>query len=236
MRTRPSGRRLCCLAPVRVSWFVACCARCLGSRHLVAVVAWHLSVCLGCGRRRASLACLVAPRGALRLVRSRCPRCSGILSRRHGAIPHPDGFCPRIHWAPPWGTRRPAENGAHCACRWPLPRQERWACSASYPFGAPRWGCPWRVPPASVSGLCALRGFACVDLVTDASGFPYRPSFDGGLGRSTGAVSCGRQHLLFFGSEDATPGSRACVRVLALLGRVGRAGLPGAFWCASPFL
>ena len=39
-----------------------------------------------------------------------------------------------------------------------------------------------------------------------------------------------------FGSEDATPGSRACVRVRALLGRVGRAGLPGAFWCASPFL
>ena len=39
-----------------------------------------------------------------------------------------------------------------------------------------------------------------------------------------------------FGSEDATPGSRACVRVHALLGRVGRTGLPGAFWCASPFL
>ena len=37
------------------------------------------------------------------------------------------------------------------------------------------------------------------------------------------------------GSEDATPGSRACVRARALLGRVGRAGLPGAFWCASPF-
>ena len=29
---------------------------------------------------------------------------------------------------------------------------------------------------------------------------------------------------------------RTCVRVRALLGRVGRAGLPGAFWCASPFL
>ena len=28
---------------------------------------------------------------------------------------------------------------------------------------------------------------------------------------------------------------RVCVRVRALLGRVGRAGLPGAFWCASPF-
>ena len=38
-----------------------------------------------------------------------------------------------------------------------------------------------------------------------------------------------------FGSEDATPGSRVCVRVRAPLGRVGRAGLPVAFWCASPF-
>ena len=37
-----------------------------------------------------------------------------------------------------------------------------------------------------------------------------------------------------FGTEDATPGSRACVRVHALLGRVGRAGLLGAFWYASP--
>ena len=39
-----------------------------------------------------------------------------------------------------------------------------------------------------------------------------------------------------FGSEDATPGSRACVCVRALLGRVGQAGLPRAFWSASPFL
>ena len=37
-----------------------------------------------------------------------------------------------------------------------------------------------------------------------------------------------------FGPEDATPESRACVRVRALLGLVGRAGLLGAFWCASP--
>ena len=43
-------------------------------------------------------------------------------------------------------------------------------------------------------------------------------------------------HTAPFGSEDATPGSRACVRVRALPGRVGQAGLPGAFWCASPFL
>ena len=31
------------------------------------------------------------------------------------------------------------------------------------------------------------------------------------------------------------PGSSACVCVRAPLGRVGLAGLPGAFWCASPF-
>ena len=50
----------CCPAPVPVPWFVACCARCPGLRHLVAVVAWHLSVCRGFGRRRASLASLEA--------------------------------------------------------------------------------------------------------------------------------------------------------------------------------
>ena len=50
--------------------------------------------------------------------------------------------------------------------------------------------------PSSVSPwLRALRWFACVDPVTDASGFPYRPSFELGLGRCTGAVSCGRRHL-----------------------------------------
>ena len=37
-----------------------------------------------------------------------------------------------------------------------------------------------------------------------------------------------------FRSEDATPGSCACLRVCAPLGQVGQAGLPGAFWCASP--
>ena len=40
------------------------------------------------------------------------------------------------------------------------------------------------VGPSGVGlGLRALRWLACVDPVTDASGFPYRPSFDGGLGR-----------------------------------------------------
>ena len=122
----PSGRALihpdggsCCLAPVPVPWFGACCARSPVLRHPAAVVAWHLSVCLGCGRRRASLACLVAPRCAPRLVRSGRSRCSGRLSRRRGAFPHPRRLRPRLYWVAVRGTRRPAENRAHCACRWP---------------------------------------------------------------------------------------------------------------------
>ena len=50
----------CCLATALVPWFVACSAHCPGLRHPAAIVAWHLLVCLGCGRRRDSLACLVA--------------------------------------------------------------------------------------------------------------------------------------------------------------------------------
>ena len=145
----PSGRThvhldrgCCCLSPVLVPRLVACCARSPGLRHPAAVAAWHLSVCLCCGRRRASLAYHVAPRGSPRLVRSGSSRCSGRLSRRRGAFPHPGGLRPRLSWVAAQGTRRPAENRVHCACRWPPPRQGRWARSASYPFGAPRWGCP----------------------------------------------------------------------------------------------
>ena len=45
-----------------------------------------------------------------------------------------------------------------------------------------------------------------------------------GLFRVDANTSC-------FRSEDATPGSRASVRVRALLSRNRRAGLPGVFWC-----
>ena len=55
------GARLC-LALSPVPLFAVCCARFPGSRHPVAVVAWHMSSCRGCGQRSASLACLVAPR------------------------------------------------------------------------------------------------------------------------------------------------------------------------------
>ena len=149
----------CCLKPVPVSWFVACCARCPGLRHPLAVVAWHLFVCRGFGRPGASLACLVALRwcAAPRLVRSLS--LLWWVSQRRGALPHPGGLRPRIYWAAARGTWRPAENRALCACRWPLLRQVLWARSASYPFGAPRWGCPWRVPPASVVGCVRCGGW-----------------------------------------------------------------------------
>ena len=70
------------LAPCPVPRFVVCSARFPGSRHSVAVVVWHLSWCHGCGRRRASLACLVAPRwcAAPRPVRSLSVLRSAFLS------------------------------------------------------------------------------------------------------------------------------------------------------------
>ena len=94
--------------------------------------------------------------------------------------------------------------------RWPLPRQERWARSTSYPFGAPRWSCPWRVPSASVLGCVRCGGLACVDLVTDASGFTYSPFFSGGLSRYTGADPCGRPHLPFRVGGGHARVPRAC--------------------------
>ena len=149
--------------------------------------------------------------GAPLLVRSGRSWCSGRLSRRRGAFPQPGGCRSRLYWVAARGTWRPAENRAHSACRWPLRRQGRWARSASYPFGAPRWGCPWRVPPASVLGCVRCGGLACVDPVTDASGFPYRLSFDGGLDWCTGAVSCGRGHGPFRVGGRHARAPRVCV-------------------------
>ena len=102
------------------------------------------------------------------------------------------------------------------------------------PVRGPAMGLSLAGPSGAGLGLRALRWLACVDPVTDASGFPYRLSFDGGLGRFTGAVSCGRRHLpLRVGGRHArVPCVCACARAFW----PGRAGdLPGAFWCASSF-
>ena len=215
-------------------WFVACCARSPGLRHPAAVAAWHLSVCLGCGLQRASLACLVAPRGAPRLVWSGRSRCSGRLSPGQGVFPQPWSLRPRFYWVAASGTRRLAKNRADCACRWPLPRQGRWARSASYSFGALRWGCPWRVPAASVLGCVRCDGWR---VWTRSLTRPVFCTVRGSTGDSAGAPQLFRvdADTSPCGSEEATPGSRVCVRVRVPCGQVRRAGLPGAFSCASPF-
>ena len=63
------------------------------------------------------------------------------------------------------------------------------------PFLTPLWGYRWRVAAASALGCVRCGGLVCVDPVTDASGFPYHLSFDGGVGRCTRAVWCERGHL-----------------------------------------
>ena len=220
----------CCPASVPVPWLVAGCARCPGLVRQVAVVASHLSVCLGCGRPRASLACLVAPRwcAAPRPVRPFSVLPSAFPD---AVVPFPSTGACAPYWAAARGKCRPAENRALCACRWPLPRQRRWARSASHPLGALRWVGPWRVPLASVLGCVRCGGlrvwtrsltrlvYRTARLSTgDQAGAP------GLFGVDADTAPCG--------SEDATPGSRACVPVRAAL---GPAGLSGAFWCASPF-
>ena len=152
----------CCFAPARVPWLWP--AACLSG--------------VPCGPalvRRASSGpvALGAPVG---------------FFRRRGAFLHPRGA---IYWAAARCKWWPAENWALCACRWPPPRLGLLARSAPYPFGALQWGRRRRVPPGSVTGCVCCGGLACVDPVTDASVFLWGPSFNGGPGRCTGAVSCG---------------------------------------------
>ena len=224
-------------------------------------VAWHLFLCRcslrvmraagGCGTRWPLLlaTCLCAlvlaggvplqrvswPRvGASRLLWSGRSRCYGRLSGRCPAFPHPRVLRPWIYWAAARGTWRPAENGALCACRWPLPRQGPWARSASYQLGAPRLGCPRRVPPPSILGCVRCGGLRV--WTWSLRHRVSRPArlWTGDSGSSPG-LFCVDTNTAPLRLEDATPGFRACVRVCAPLGQVWRTGLPGAFRCASSF-
>ena len=109
--------------------------------------------------------------------------------------------------SPPWGLGPPDLLGS-CAGHTDAGREPGSLCLPLAPAEAGTLGSlrvvPVRGPAMGLSlagpsgnglGLRALRWSACVDPVTDASGFQYRPSFDGGLGRYTRAVSCGRRHL-----------------------------------------
>ena len=229
--------------------------------HPAAGVAWHLFLCRGLvrvvralrvrGTRRPLLLgtcpCTLVLAGGVPLWRASWPRvvrrassgpvALGAPVRFPDAVvpfPTPWGLRTRLYWVAARGTRRPAENRAHCACRWPPPRQARWATSALYPFGAPRWGCPRRVPPASVLGCVRCGGWR---VWTRSLTRPVSRTVRRSTGASAGAPGLFRvdADTSPCGSEDATPGSPACVPVLVRPDRVGRAGLPGAFWCASPF-
>ena len=142
------------------------------------------------------------------------------------------GFRPRTYWAAARGKRRLAENLDPGACRSPPPRRGRWARSASYSFGAHTWGVPGS--PSGVGlGLRAPRWFDVWG--PGHSGVQLPMQSNGVLSRCTGAVLCGRQHLPFrVGGRCIRSGARVGLR--ALLGWVGRAGLPGALWRASLFL
>ena len=197
----------CCLAPVRVPW------------------SWPAASLSG------------VPRGPAWYAAPRPVRSLPVLWL---AFPTPWCLSPPQGLAPPAllvaarGTRRPAGNRAHCACRWPPPRQGRSARSASYPSRTPQWGCPWRVPPALVLGCVPCGGWR---VWTRLMTRPVSRTVRRATRDSAGApeLFCVDADNSPCGSEDATPGSRACVRALVCPGRVGRAGLLGAFRCASPF-
>ena len=174
-RTRPSRQRLVLL--VTCSRAVAGCVLRALSGHPAAVAAWHLSVCLDCGRQRASLACLVAPPGALRLVRSGRSGCSGWLSRRCGAFPHPGGLRPRLYWVAGQGhTEAGREPGSLCLPLAPAEAGALGSLRVVHVWG-PAMGLSLAGPSGVGLGLHALRWLACVDSVTDASGYPYQLPF-----------------------------------------------------------
>ena len=92
------------------------------------------------------------------------------------------------------------------------------------PVQGPAMGLSLAVPSGVGLGLPALRWLACVDPVSDGSGFLYCPSFHRGLSRCTQAVSCGRPHLPLrvVGRNARVP----CVCTFARPSTPGRAGRP----------
>ena len=184
----------CYRAPAAVPWFVAGCVPCPGLRYpwpsLLGICVCAVDMAGGVPLWRASWSRV----GALRLVRSCRSRCSGRLSRRCGAFPHPGGLRPGFT-----GQHRGPCGEPISMCRL-LAAAE--AAALAFLCVGHVWGPKMELslagPTGAGLGLRALRWFACVDPVTDASGFPYRLSPDRRLGQCTGAVYCGRRHRSFW--------------------------------------
>ena len=172
---------------------VVCCVLCAPSG---AVVASRLSLCLGCGGQRAFLACLVAPCGVLHLVPSGCSRCFEPLYRHCGAFLSPEACAPALLGGAAGHAEAGRVAGSLCL---PLAPAKAGALGSFrfLPVHRPSMGLSLTGPSSVGVARSALRCLACVDPETDVSGFPYRPSFHGGLSRCTGAVSCGCRHIPF---------------------------------------
>ena len=202
-----------------VPWFVVGCARFPGLRHPVADVAWHLSLCRGCGRRRGSLACLLVSRWCV------APRPVRSLSVLRSALPLP--------WftTPPPGLSPPALLGC-CAGHVEAGREPGSLCLLLAPAEAgapgslrvvpvlrPAMGLPLAVPSSFRLVLHALRW-----LVVCGSGhlrvpFPVPSVF----WRGTWPVHRGCCRY-FSGRRTPRPGpARVCMCVLFLDGSGGPA-------------
>ena len=234
VRCAGGGARLS-LAPPRVPRFVLCCAHFPGLRHPVVVVAWHLSSCRGCGRRRASLACVVAR------LWCAAPRPVRLLSVLWSAFLSP--WC----LPPPWGLSPQALLGG-CAARggWPsttLFVRAAGPCQGRRAGRAPRRTRSWPRDGVDPGGSLRVRSWAaCAAVVcrvwTRSLTRPVSRTVRLSTGDSAGAPELFRvdADTSHFGSEDVTPGSRACARARALLGRVGRAGPRARFGAPHIFL
>ena len=190
----PGGH--CCLAPVCVPWL------------------WP-AACLSGVPRGPAWCAAPRPVRSLSVLRSAFPM-TWCLSPSRGLSP-PDlvGGCAGH-------AEAGGEPGSLCVLLAPT-KEGALGSLRVLPFRGPAMGLSLAGPSGVCLGLRALRWLACVDPVTVASHFPYRPSFDGGLGWCTGAVSCGRRHLsLRVGERHArVPCVCACARP-SWPGRPGR--------------
>ena len=263
------------LGPLRagvapLSFAAVAVSRWLGFVVCGLAVAWHLFVCRGslrvvralrvCGTRRPSLLgtcpCALVVAGGVPLCRASWPRVVRRASSGPVALGAPVGFPDAVVPFPTPGACAPGFTGRLRGARGGRPRtglivpaagprRGRGAgLSASYPFGAPRWGCPWRVPPASVLGCVRCGGWR---VWTRSLTRPVSRTVRLSTGDSAGAPGLFRvdADTSPCGSEDATPGSRACLRVRAFLAGSGgpasraRSGAPHLFlWplCLSALL
>ena len=228
------------LYPATLGWVVLC------GRG----VAWHLFRCRGslrvvraarvCSTRWPLLLgtcpCALVVAGGVPLWRAWWPRVVRRASSGPVALGAPVGFPDALVSFPTQGACAPGFTGWLRGARGGRPKTGLIVPAAALRRcrGAGLAPRRTRVPPASVLGCVRCDGLR---VWTPSLTRPVSRTIRRSTQDSAGAPGLFRVDAVTSpcGSEDATLGSRACVRVLVCPGRVGRAGLPGAFWCVSPF-